>query len=236
MAVRTDNCAIGFFEIFAEKSFLYKNIVRTGWLDRPDGRTSAASNFHNRLRAFGPWGRSVRTAKLQHAISISDALASGPWRGDVRTVEVESAVTIYDAPASGPQLLDVRMVHFELRFLPYENTRPDGIPHRPDGWLIFPFLKLGKNQWTVRELIGVRTCCWNVWTEQAGTEASRYDVGVRTEEARRPNRWCLSVWCLDGMTRCPDGTVDRWASGRDDTSSGRLTGNLKFFWLAGRIF
>jgi hypothetical protein len=24
-----------------------------------------------------------------------------------------------------------------------------------------------------------------------------------------------------------DGTVDRWASGRDDTLSGRLTGNLK---------
>jgi hypothetical protein len=53
MAVRTDNCATGFFEIFAEKSFLYKNIVRKGWLDRPDGRTSAASNFHNRLRASG---------------------------------------------------------------------------------------------------------------------------------------------------------------------------------------
>jgi hypothetical protein len=56
MTVRTDNCATGFFEIFAEKSFLYKNIVRTGWLDRPDGHTSAASNFHNRLRASGPRG------------------------------------------------------------------------------------------------------------------------------------------------------------------------------------
>jgi hypothetical protein len=53
MTVRTDNCTTGFSEIFAEKSFLYKNIVRTGWLDRPDGRTSAASNFHNRLRASG---------------------------------------------------------------------------------------------------------------------------------------------------------------------------------------
>jgi hypothetical protein len=180
-----------------------------GWLDRPDGRTSAASNFHNRLLASGPWGRSVRTAKLQHAISISDARASGPWGRDVRTVEVKSAVTIYDAPASGPQLSDVRTVHFELRFLPYGDTRPDGIPHRPDGWLIFHFLKLGKNQWTVRELIGVRTCCWNVRTEQAGTEASRYDVGVRTEEARRPDRWCLSVWCPNGKTRRPDGWNSR---------------------------
>jgi hypothetical protein len=142
MAVRTENCATGFSKIFAEKSFLYKNIIRTGWLDRPDRRTFAASNFHNRLRASGPWGRSVRTAKLQHVISISDACASGPWGGDVRTVEFESAVTIYDAPLSGPQLSDVRTVHFELRFLPYGDTRPDGIPHRPDSWLIFPFLNL----------------------------------------------------------------------------------------------
>jgi hypothetical protein len=53
MAVRTDNCATGFSEIFVEKYFLYKNIIRTGWLDRLDGRTSAASNFHNRLRTSG---------------------------------------------------------------------------------------------------------------------------------------------------------------------------------------
>jgi hypothetical protein len=133
MTVRTDNCATGFSEIFAEKSFLYKNIVRTRWIDRPDGRTFAASNFHNRLRASGPRGRSVRTAKCQQAISISDTRVSGPKGGDVRTVEVESSVTIYDAPASGPQLSDVRTVHFELRFLPYGDKRPDGIPHRPDG-------------------------------------------------------------------------------------------------------
>jgi len=53
MTVRMENCATGFSKLFAEKSFLYKNIVRTEWLDRPDGRTSATSNFHNRLRASG---------------------------------------------------------------------------------------------------------------------------------------------------------------------------------------
>jgi len=53
MTVRMDNCATGFYEIFTEKSFMYKDIVRTGWLDRPDGRTSTASNFHNRLHASG---------------------------------------------------------------------------------------------------------------------------------------------------------------------------------------
>jgi hypothetical protein len=68
-----------------------------------------------------------------------------------------------------------------------------------------PFLELGKNKWTVRELIGIRMCFWNVRTDQAGTEASRYDVGVQTEEARRPDRWCLSVCCPNGMTRRLDG-------------------------------
>jgi len=141
-------------------------------------------------------------------------------------VEVESTVTIYDAPESGPQLLDVRTVNFELRFLPYGDTHLDRIPHRPDGWLIFPFLELGKNQWTVQELIGVRTCCWNIRTEQAGIETSRYSVGVWTEGARRPDGWCLSNWCPDGMTRRPDGwNSGQRASKRDDTSSRRLTGN-----------
>jgi hypothetical protein len=37
-----------------------------------------------------------------------------------------------------------------------------------------------------------------------------------------------SVWRPDGMTRRPNGwNSDRWASGRDDTSSERLTGNRK---------
>jgi len=38
---------------------------------RPDGCTSAASNFHLRLPASGPRGMAVRTVDLQHAISIS---------------------------------------------------------------------------------------------------------------------------------------------------------------------
>jgi hypothetical protein len=60
-------------------------------------------------------------------------LPSGPQGGDVQTIEVESSVTIYDALASGPKLSDVRTVHFELRFLPYGDTLPNGIPHRQDG-------------------------------------------------------------------------------------------------------
>lgn len=154
-----------------------------------DGRTSASSNFHIRLRASGLRGRSVRTAELQHTISISDVRASGPLGTDVGTVEGESAVSIYDAQASGPRLTNIRTVNFELRFLPYWDTRPNSR-------LIFHFLELGKNQRTVRELIGIRTCCWNVRTDASWNRI-------------------FSIQC-----RGPDGR--NMSSGRDDTSSGRL--------------
>jgi hypothetical protein len=75
----------------------------------------------------------VRMAILQHAISISIMRASGPREADVWTVEVESAISLNDERASGPRLTDVRTVIFELRFLPYGDARPDGIPHRSDG-------------------------------------------------------------------------------------------------------
>jgi hypothetical protein len=81
---------------------------------RPDGRTSAASNFHIRLSASRPRGMNVRTAILQDAISISAMRASGPREADVRTVEVESTISLTDERASGPSLTDVRTVIFEL--------------------------------------------------------------------------------------------------------------------------
>jgi hypothetical protein len=73
-----------------------------------------------------------------------------------------------------------------------------------------PFLELGKNQWTVRELIGVWTCCWNVRTDQVCIEASRCGVGVRTEETRRSNRWCLSVWRPDRWNSRQMGVQTGW--------------------------
>jgi hypothetical protein len=60
----------------------------------------------------------VRTAKLQHSISISAMCVSGPWEAVGRTVEVESAISTLVASASEPRLTDVRTVIFELRFLP----------------------------------------------------------------------------------------------------------------------
>jgi hypothetical protein len=73
-AVRT----VDFSKNFAEKSFLFKSHVQTVKHCRPDGRTFAATNFLIRLRASEPRGMGVRTADLQHAISISAMRASGP--------------------------------------------------------------------------------------------------------------------------------------------------------------
>jgi hypothetical protein len=116
------------FQKFRWKSFLFKSCVRMVRDWRLDGRMSTASNFHIRLRASVPREMYVRTAELQHAISISVMRASRPWRAGVRMVEVESAISILVAPASGPRLTDVRTVIFELRFLPYGDVRPDGTP------------------------------------------------------------------------------------------------------------
>jgi hypothetical protein len=84
----------------------------------------------------------VRTAILQHPISISAMRASGPWDADVRTVEVELAISLTDERSSGPMLTDVWTVIFELRFLPYVWVRLDGKPHHPDGVSIFTYLNL----------------------------------------------------------------------------------------------
>jgi hypothetical protein len=48
-AVQTNNYATDFPKNFAEKSLLFKSCVRTVRHCRPDGRMSAASNFHIRL-------------------------------------------------------------------------------------------------------------------------------------------------------------------------------------------
>jgi hypothetical protein len=45
---------------------------------RPDGRTSAARNFHIKASRVQTKGMVVRTVDQMHAISISVARASGP--------------------------------------------------------------------------------------------------------------------------------------------------------------
>jgi len=85
-------------------------------------------------------------------------------------------------------------------------------------------LKQSSHKWTWKEsesdrsLRGVRTGCWDVQTDTAGTIASRYSRG--------PDGKCTSSgWMMLGLTGVRtvrhvvwmDGTMDRWAYGWDGT-------------------
>jgi hypothetical protein len=191
---------------FCWKSFLFKTCIRTVRQWRPNGLRSTASNFLIRLRASGPRGKNVRMAILQHAISISTMRASRPWEADVRTVEVESTISILVACTSGPRLTDVWTMIFELQFLPYLRSLPDGKPHLPDGVSIFPYTELGKNLKLIDHWWTSGRAAERSGRMQAGTEASRHSVGskrkryvIRTDDAglsgvrsgwiHRPNGW-----------------------------------------------
>jgi hypothetical protein len=201
---------------FHWKSFLFKSRVRTVRHWRPDGCTSAASNFHIRLSASKPRGMNIQMEILQHAISISAMRESGPWEADVRTVEVKSAISILVARRSEPRLTDVWTVIFELRFLPYVWVRPNGKPRRPDVCINLPIFWTWKESEADRSLMDIRTGCWDVQTNASWNRSFSIQWRVRTERYVVRTGWHVVR---------TDGTVDRWASWRDDTSSGRLIGN-----------
>jgi len=209
------------FRKYRWKSFQFKNHVRTVRHWRPGSRTSTTSNFHIRIHASGPRGMNVRTTILQHAISIYTMRASGPRKADVRMVEVESAISLTNECASGPMLTDVRTVIFEMRFLPYLWARPNGKLRRSNGVSIFPYSELGKNLKLIDHWWTSGRAAEMSGRMQARTEASRHSVG-----SRRMILVCPASGQDEHVVRT-DGTVDRWTSGRDNMSSGRLTGNLK---------
>jgi hypothetical protein len=78
-----------------------------------------------------------------------------------------------------------------------------------------------------RSLMDVRTGYWDVRTDASWNRSFSIQCRVRTEwhVVRTDDAGLSSVRTGWHVVRT-DGTVDRWASGRDDTSSGRLTGNL----------
>jgi len=225
-AVRTENCAIYFSENFAEKSSLFKSRILTVRHCRPDGRTSAASNFHIRLSYVRTMGMSVRTANLQHTISIYTMRASRPWKAGVQTVEVESVISLTVERASRPRLTVVRTMIFELRFLPYVWVRPDGNPRRPDGWSNLPLNWTWKESEADRSLRGVQTGCWNVRTDASWNSSfsKQWRSGRKCMSSGQMMLGLSSVRTVWHFVRT-EGIVDRWASGRDTTSSGRLTGS-----------
>jgi len=197
---------------FRWKSFLFKSRIWTVRHSRPDGRTSAASNFHIRLsrvqtngdgrpdgwsstRNFHICGTRVRTVEVKSAISISVERASGPWQTDVRTVEFELGTCLMETRVrTGNHVIRTVEAIFPYLHLERIGSLIDYCDVRTDASWNRSF----SIQWRVPTEIHV------VWTDDA------WSVGVQT------------VWHVVRT----DGTVDRWASGWDDTSSGRLTRNL----------
>jgi hypothetical protein len=88
--------------------------------------------------------------------------------------------------------------------------------------------------WTWKEskadlsLMDVRTRCWEVRTDGSWNRSFSIQWRVRTERyVVRTDDAGLSGVRTGWHVLRTDGTVNRWASGRDNTLSGRLTGNLK---------
>jgi len=107
-------------------------------------------------------------------------------------------------------------------------VRPDRKPHRLDGVSIFPYSELGKNLKLIDHWWTSGQAAERSRRMQAGTKASRYSGGSRRKYT---SSWRMMLVYLasgrDENVVRTDGTVDRWTSGWDDTSYGRLTGNLK---------
>jgi hypothetical protein len=151
----------------------------------------------------------IRTVDLLHAIFISVVRASRPWQTGARTVE------------------------FELRFLPYGWAHSDENPCRPDGWINLPLFELGKKIWSWLNIEshpdGLLKRPDGCKLEQIG--ASRYRGRSKRESMSSGQMMLRIASHPDSMLRRPDGwSLDSLVFGREDTLSGRLTGNRNF-WL-----
>jgi hypothetical protein len=150
-----------------------------------------------------------------------------PREADVRTVEVESAISLTDERASGPMLTDVQTVTFELWFLPYLWSRPDGKPYRPDGWSRSSHILNLERIWS-----------WSITDGRPGGL-------LRGPDEKDTSSGQIMLVCLafgrDEHVVQTDGIVDRLASGRDDRdlkSSIFFTVQslLKMLWQVESIF
>jgi hypothetical protein len=79
-----------------------------------------------------------------------------------------------------------------------------------------------------RSLMDVWTGCWDVRTNASWNRSFLIQWRVRTERyvIRTDDAGLSSVRTVWHVVQT-NGAVDRWASGRDNTSTGLLTGNLK---------
>jgi hypothetical protein len=91
-----------------------------------------------------------------------------------------------------------------------------------------PISELGKNLKLIDHWWASRRAAEMSRRMQVGTEASRYNGGSGRKDTSFERMMLVCVASgRDEHVVQTDGTVDRWTSGRDNTSSGRLTGSLK---------
>jgi hypothetical protein len=126
---------------FCWRTFLFESRVRTMRHCRPDGRTSAASNFHIVASLVRTGGTVVRTADLMYAISISDAHAFGPWWQASGRLDLNCDTCLMDERVqTGYQVVRTVAAIFsylclERNLEAWSNTedRPDGMLNCLDG-------------------------------------------------------------------------------------------------------
>jgi len=88
----------------------------------------------------------------------------------VRTVDLMLAISIYEAQAFGPWRLTSGLLDFDARLALLMSA---------SGQLQLSshIFVLKRNPIADRTLSGVRTCCWNVWTDASWSPSKLLDIG-----------------------------------------------------------
>jgi len=84
-----------------------------------------------------------------------------------------------------------------------------------------PIFRTWKESETVWVQRGIRTGCWDVWTDASWSLSIQ--CRVQTEKIRRPDGWCWSVWCLVGMNMS-SGRMEQWTNGHPNGMTRRPDG------------
>jgi hypothetical protein len=151
-----------------------------------DGRISATSIFLIRLssvRTMGDWHLDGYSSTRNFYISnarVRTMISSWSRIGNFLLWCTRVRTTVVRRPDG----------YFWIEILTLRRRASGRIPHRPDGWLIFPFLELGKKSETDRVLGGVRTCCWNIRMDASWNRNFSIQYEVRTEWTLHPDGWC----------------------------------------------
>jgi hypothetical protein len=125
---------------------------------RPNGRTSAAHNFHIKALLFRTKGIVVRTVDLMHAISISDACESRPWRQAFGHLDFESDTYLMDESVRTVAAIFPYLC-FGKKSYSWLNTecRLNVLLKRPDGCKLEQFEASRHRRRSGRKVLVVRT-------------------------------------------------------------------------------